>query len=608
MGALLPDLALVHDDDPVGILDGGKPVGHDQGGAALHELAQRILNEGLRLGVDVGGGFVQNQHGGLEGQRPCKGQQLPLSGGEGRAPLDDLAVVAVFQMGNEGVGVDIFGRLHDLLIGDALLVQPDIALHIAGEQEHILQHLPHAGAQICQPDLPHIHAVDEDLALLNVEIPADQALDGGLSRAGGAHKGHALAGLHLEGHILQHPVLPAVFVGLIGEPDIAELDMALDMLHLHGVRRVFNGGFCIHQPEDALRCRRGRLDHIEVFRQLLNGIKKAGDVPLEGHQRTDGDGAGDGQPSAVSQQDRHGGDVQQVRGGTVEGEAHELPDIGLAQLLALAFKVLLHVLLRREDLHHLHAGNMLRHKGVQLGDPGADGPVELARHPGKEEGEHHDEGDGDKQHQRQLGVLPQHDDHDAHQREHRANDVDDDGGEHLVHRFAVVGDAGHQPADGIVVEEGHVQRGQMAEDIRAQVIDDLLAHGGKDRHLHIAQHHDQHHSDEIFQAQLQNALQILAPQLLQLRQRKALRGDGLIFVDERIGGQTQKLGLVKLQQHDGHAHGQHQHEPPEIGLAVAEEPPHRMAVDSGVILFLHAHNAYSSFFIFSSSCRWYRSA
>ena len=43
MGAFLPDLALVHDDDLVAVLDGGQAVCHDDGGTALHQLVQRIV-------------------------------------------------------------------------------------------------------------------------------------------------------------------------------------------------------------------------------------------------------------------------------------------------------------------------------------------------------------------------------------------------------------------------------------------------------------------------------------------------------------------------------------------------------------------------------------
>ena len=65
MIALLHDLALGQQDDVVRVLDGGKPVGHNQHGTDVLHFFQRILNQQLRFRVDVGGGFVQNHDGGL---------------------------------------------------------------------------------------------------------------------------------------------------------------------------------------------------------------------------------------------------------------------------------------------------------------------------------------------------------------------------------------------------------------------------------------------------------------------------------------------------------------------------------------------------------------
>ncbi len=48
-------------------------------------------------------------------------------------------------------------------------------------------------------------------------------------------------------------------------------------------------------------------------------------------------------------------------------------------------------------------------------------------------------------------------------------DGDHAGGEHFVQRVHVGGNARHQPADGVLVEEGDVQPLQMAEDLPAQV-------------------------------------------------------------------------------------------------------------------------------------------
>ena len=52
VGALLYDVAAAHDDYQVCVLNGGKAVGYDKAGAALHHLLEGPLNKYLRAGVD----------------------------------------------------------------------------------------------------------------------------------------------------------------------------------------------------------------------------------------------------------------------------------------------------------------------------------------------------------------------------------------------------------------------------------------------------------------------------------------------------------------------------------------------------------------------------
>ena len=63
--ALFDDLTVGQQDDVVGMLDGGQTVGNDQHGADVLHLFQRILDQQFGLGVDVGGGLVQDHDGGL---------------------------------------------------------------------------------------------------------------------------------------------------------------------------------------------------------------------------------------------------------------------------------------------------------------------------------------------------------------------------------------------------------------------------------------------------------------------------------------------------------------------------------------------------------------
>jgi len=86
------------------------------------------------------------------------------------------------------VGVDVAADLHDLAVGDALFPQDDVGADGTREQEHVLQHLAEVPAQRGDLDLADVDAVDQDLALLELVVPADQGEDGALAGAGGAHK------------------------------------------------------------------------------------------------------------------------------------------------------------------------------------------------------------------------------------------------------------------------------------------------------------------------------------------------------------------------------------------------------------------------------------
>ena len=101
VGALLDDAALVDDHDAIGVSDRREPVGDHHRGPVSHQLVQRLLNEYLRMGVDVGGRFVQDQDAWVGHQRPGEANQLPLADAQVAASLLDRCVVAVFEPADE---------------------------------------------------------------------------------------------------------------------------------------------------------------------------------------------------------------------------------------------------------------------------------------------------------------------------------------------------------------------------------------------------------------------------------------------------------------------------------------------------------------------------
>ncbi len=85
MGAPLAELALVHDENGVGALDGGEPVGDEDGGAAGDHAREGEADAKFGVGIDGGGGFIEDEDAGVVGEGAGEADELLLSGGEGRA-------------------------------------------------------------------------------------------------------------------------------------------------------------------------------------------------------------------------------------------------------------------------------------------------------------------------------------------------------------------------------------------------------------------------------------------------------------------------------------------------------------------------------------------
>src|SRR5690606_15121451 len=110
----------------ISMLDRRKAVGDNNSGPAPGQFLQRLLNQQLGGGIDIGGGLVQDQDPGIVSQRPGKSQQLTFSGGEGGAPSLNLLPILIRQAGNKVVRMYQPGGMLNLVQGNFLVIQANI--------------------------------------------------------------------------------------------------------------------------------------------------------------------------------------------------------------------------------------------------------------------------------------------------------------------------------------------------------------------------------------------------------------------------------------------------------------------------------------------------
>ena len=217
-------------------------MGDDEDGAALHQGVHTLGDEGLGPGVDGGGGLVQDHDRGIGHRRPGNGQQLPLTLAQVAAVAGDKGIVPVGQAADEGVGVGDLGGLDALLVGGVQPAVADVVHDGAGEEVGVLEHRAQGVAEIVLPDGLDVDAVKGDHAALDLVKAVDEVGDGGLARAGGAHKGDLLAGIGVDVDLFQDALS-----GHIGEVHIGEADRALELGEV-----VVLAGHIAHRAPDEM--------------------------------------------------------------------------------------------------------------------------------------------------------------------------------------------------------------------------------------------------------------------------------------------------------------------------------------------------------------------
>ena len=217
---------------------------------------------------------------------------------------------------------------------------------------------------------------------------------------------------------------------------------------------------------------------------------------------------------------------------------------------------------------------MLLQVGVDFGDGDADAPVALG-HAAPEYGGHQDHQRHHAQHQPgQPRAQLEHDGHNEAQHQHVAEDGHQSGSEQIVEHVHVGGDARHQPAHRVAVEEGQIQCLQVRHELLAQIEHGELA--GVLHQVDLREFEDEgaHQHAQIQHAHRRQAIPGAGRQIA-VDKRGDARGIGReIAVHGNLGQQRAKHLQHRLQQQED----ERQRHVSAVWAHVSQQPAHQPGI------------------------------
>jgi hypothetical protein len=464
MRAALDDAPFVEDEDLVRILDGRDAVRNYDAGAFAHHAAHAAEYFRLRVRVHRRQRVVEDEDARILRDRACDRGALLLSSRQGHAALADHRVVARREVLDVFVELRDIARPVELRIGELLIeTEAHVLAQRDREQEGLLGHVADGATELLQGTPPDVDAVDEDLALLDVEEPWDEIDDRRFAGPGRPDDRERSARGHLERNVVQLDGLA------VREADASELDLALDRRG-DGIDRIGDLG---HRVEDLLQpAERGpsRLEHVGDPADIDHRHLQEIEVRDELHERPDGQLATDRVLAAYVEDGEHGDPEDEADRRPDESLHHAERDGAAEVLMVHPGEVLRLRVLLRERFHDADAGEVLlrlrRHVAelrLKALEPQVNGPPDV---PEGERGERHED-------QRDHRELERHRDHRQHrEREHhdREGPLHDPRAHHLPDPGEVVRHARHQVADPLMLEIGEVHALEMREEVVAHAV------------------------------------------------------------------------------------------------------------------------------------------
>src|SRR6266705_2825975 len=133
----------------------------EEGGAVTQQRGQAGLHETFGLGVNAGGGFVEDEQARVGEQGPHEAEQLALAMAEQAPTLAYIGIIAVGQAHDEIVRPNGLRRGYDDRLADSGIAIAQIVAHGAAEEKRLLQDKTNLLPQILLGEPADINAIDQ---------------------------------------------------------------------------------------------------------------------------------------------------------------------------------------------------------------------------------------------------------------------------------------------------------------------------------------------------------------------------------------------------------------------------------------------------------------
>ena len=208
--ALLDNIAILHNQNQVSILDSGKPVGNDKACSSLHQVIHSLLNLDLCSGIYRRSSLIQDQDLIVRQDCSCNGKKLFLALGNIAGLLVQNHLIAARLLHDKVVDVSRLCSCDHFLICGIQSSVTDVFHDGSGEQPGVLKNHSEHFVKLASIEIFYIMSVHTDGAAVYI-IETHKKFDhSGLSGTGRSYNGNLLSVLYLCREIVDDDLIRIV--------------------------------------------------------------------------------------------------------------------------------------------------------------------------------------------------------------------------------------------------------------------------------------------------------------------------------------------------------------------------------------------------------------